>query len=1063
MSSTRPGKFVLGLDIGTNSVGWTLVALEGGKPSRLEAAGVRVFEAGLANLKKDGRGEGRAAHRRTARSRRRNLDRRARRLSLLFGRLQGAGLLPRPTGGSSAYDRPRQRPKKSVRERREERERMAKERRGVLVPLDRELSRKWRKKLGLPRSEVSPKLPFYLRAAALDEKLEPFEIGRALYHLGHRRGFKSNSKAEPDEAGGKKAKDARKKLSDMKQDMKALGNILESRGLTLGQYFSTCDPLKEKEHIRGRHTSREMYEREFNAIWAAQAEHYPDILASELKKRVWWPIFHQRPLKSARKFVGFCEYEKGKRRARWALLDAQRFRYLQKINDLRVKEPGKAKRRLTDDERRRLIETFENPALLSKKGNLTFAKARKAMGIPRGCTLSHEAGGETEIPGNRTARRLADIFGEKWTDPLSDRTITATVERRCGQNRDFSREWAGFLNEAKIRRVQDLIVEDWLGTRETKTLEKHGRKFWGLNEDEARGFATVKLEDGHCSLSRKALRQLVPRLERGEDYAAAAKRGTPQMTLPPVTESVPELRNPIVARSLTEMRKVVNGIIRKYGKPDLIRVELWRQLKRNAKQREAMWKRSRSNQKERDAVDDGTITDPQGDALPADLRGKSWANERVRLAKECRWVCPYTKEHMSMSGLFGEPPQFEVDHIVPRSRCLDDSFVNKTLCHHSANAAKSNNTPREAVGNQEDWEAIVERARKCFGKDSEKFRRFQFDDDDLKEFLDGFLARQRSDTAYAAKLARKYLGKLYGGHDGCGLDGRRRVQARSGPVTRLLREVWKLNGILRDGPGKSRDDHRHHAVDAVCIAVAEEKWVQMLNRAAASARPNRRFDKDKIEEPWPGFMKEVREKILGINVSHRVSRKVNGPLHKEILRPKGSRGSLIRIREGHPRHERLAVSGSNRHLEVVGILDNMGGIVEYEACVVPTFEAMRRLRVGEPVVRRNHGEGRKFLFYLMKKDTVELDEPDGTRAFYVVKNLSEGDIWFQPVNDARPDKEVVVSPLSFSRWAAMKASNEPVSGKHRPALRIRSWDQLRQIGLGKVVVTPLGEVRRAND
>jgi CRISPR-associated endonuclease Csn1 len=50
------------------------------------------------------------------------------------------------------------------------------------------------------------------------------------------------------------------------------------------------------------------------------------------------------------------------------------------------------------------------------------------------------------------------------------------------------------------------------------------------------------------------------------------------------------------------------------------------------------------------------------------------------LAKECEMICPYTGRSISRNGLFGTNPEFEIEHIIPLSISLDDSFVNKTLC-----------------------------------------------------------------------------------------------------------------------------------------------------------------------------------------------------------------------------------------------------------------------------------------------------------------------------------------------------------------------------------------------
>ncbi len=168
---------ILGLDLGTNSLGWALLDAPGGSPRGIIAAGVRIFDAGTEGDIASGRDESRNVKRRQARSARRILWRRARRLRTLFHTLQSAGLLP-ATRGSDAVGRHE-----------------------LLNDLDRTLLGRVRTGTdGLPANarQVAHMVPYLLRAKALDHRLEPDELGRALYHLGQRRGFQSNRRAGAD-------------------------------------------------------------------------------------------------------------------------------------------------------------------------------------------------------------------------------------------------------------------------------------------------------------------------------------------------------------------------------------------------------------------------------------------------------------------------------------------------------------------------------------------------------------------------------------------------------------------------------------------------------------------------------------------------------------------------------------------------------------------------------------------------------------------------------------------------------------------------------------------------
>src|SRR5208337_1407391 len=194
-------------------------------------------------------------------------------------------------------------------------------------------------------------------------------------------------------------------------------------------------------------------------------------------------------------------------------------------------------------------------------------------------------------------------------------------------------------------------------------------------------------------------------------------------------------------------------------------------------------------------------------------------------------------------------------------------------------------------GDDAEYEKMKNRVKNFTGERSTvaaKLKRFTVDDDELEVFLEEFSNRQLNDTAYATRLAKKYLGVLYGGE--VDNQNRRRVFARSGRATSDFRALWKLNGILNDGPTtgggqaeKTRSDHRHHAVDAVVIGLANDSMIQRLSRAAQMAPQLHRRLFGPLEGPWPNFVDTIRAEIGRIIVSHRPNRKVSGALHEEKL------------------------------------------------------------------------------------------------------------------------------------------------------------------------------------
>jgi CRISPR-associated endonuclease Csn1 len=1047
MASESAKPYVLGLDIGASSIGWALIGTSNRKPQGLIRCGARVFDAGMEEGDfSAGKENSRSAARRQARQARKLINRRLRRQRKLFNLLVKAGFLP---AGDPAQ---------------------------VLPQFDAALRKKHIAPLpkgSRERRQWEHALPYHLRAMGLAHRLEPLEFGRAIYHLGQRRGFLSNRKAPPrkDEKPG----EVKAHITELEKKMQDAG------AQTVGQYLAALDP--EEERIRRRWTSRQMYLDEFKKIWVAQAAHHRTILTEDLCKRVYRAIFHQRPLKSQKGLIGTCEFERGRQRAPWGLILAQRFRMLQQVGNARIVAPNGAARNLTSAERGTLL------AVLDRQGELSFGKARALLKLPRGHAFNWESGGEDRFIGNKTHARLAQVFGERW--------------------------WSFTDSE------RDQVVEDVLSIQKDETLSRRGQRRWGLDPEAAARFGQLALEDGHCGLSRQALAKLVPLLERGLPYSTAVKevygerRKEPVDFLPPPAPTYPHLRNPMVLRVLAELRKVVNAIVRQHGKPAAIRVELARDMRRSKKQRKESWQRMRQNERDRreaaaKIAAEAGIQDPGR----ADV-------EKVLLANECNWVCPYTGKSISMNSLLGPNPEFDVEHIIPFSRSLDDSFTNKTLCEIKENRDhKGNRTPHEAYAGQPDkWLEILARVRRFRGSAAEgKLRRFQ---QETVEGMDDFASRQLNDTRYAARQATDYLALLYGGPYEIG--GRRRIQASRGSVTAYLRSEWQLNTILGDGGAKSRDDHRHHAVDAVAIALTDASTIKMLSDAAERAAiKGTRWWRERIDDPWSGFLDDVRQAIEGLNVSHRVSRKVNGPLHEETnygpskaRDPSGRPVSFTvrkhledlslpdvkliadeRVRQlvtakleelggdpnkafGRPENHpcfvlkdgrrvpihavrirsrqsampvgqgarlRYVASGSNHHMEVFEVKDAKGK-TRWKGRVVSRYEAIRRLAKRQPVVDRTAPEGGRFLFSLATHEIMSLTDANGAVNLYRVRKVSQSksgsiEIAGARLNDARLKDDIIKA----GDW-----------------LRIRSVDDLARKTCCKVLVTPLGEVRDAND
>ncbi len=1066
VNSKSGGNLILGLDIGVASLGWALVREGSGRsPGSVVALGSHLFEAGTEGSdaeRQRGADQPRNQVRRTARLTRRQIWRRARRKRALLQELVECKLLPKP----------------------EDRLRTPAEIDAYLKGIDKRIRLK-RDSNDQPKWTAGhlgqQRWPYLIRRAAVVGTVERHEFGRALYHLAQRRGFLSNRKAD--------AGTDEDERSAMKEAIGALADRIKAHDPpTLGAVLAGMDP--DEERIRCRWTARQMFLDEFEAMWSAQREALE--LTDDAHDIIHERIFHQRPLKSQNHLIGSCSLIPEHRRAPLAHRLTQRWRLLQTVNNLELNLPGEAVRRLTADERAAIVEA------LCIEGDLTWAKARKAAGIrTRGARFGLEDQGEKKLIGHRTDAKLRSIFGDRF-EAFSD------LER-------------------------DQIVEDLRSFRDPDALTRRGEKHWKLSKQDAQRLADTQLEEGYANICLEAMQRLLPMLEDGVHYATARRELFPDSftaseawdLLPPVVDFDEDLRNPGVARALTEIRKVVNEVVRTHGKPDRIHIELARSIKNPPKVRERMNRQNRDRQKTREAIK-GRIMKELGYASPsrADI-------EKVLLADECSWRCPYTNEQINWDSLLGRTPQFDIEHIWPKSRSLDDSYLNKTLCFHEENRArKKGRTPFEAYGSDEEqWEAVLDRVRGFTGDvyaRREKLRRFE-----ATEIDEGFTNRHLSDTRHIGKLAADYLGLLYGGRDDA--MGNKRVFVRTGGLTAWLRTGWGLADILgsKEDGSKSRDDNRHHAIDAVVVALSSERAVQTLVRAAEDAERRgvaRAFES--IEPPWPGFLQEVSEKIASVLVSHRQSRRVSGALHNATLYSKamgdgrhrvskeleklsptevaagkivdrralaaireklesaglskptpqqmtkffsdpgnaplvqGHGGKMVRLRRvrvevgggktriGKGASERLVDTASNHHTVIWGVLSaDLGNgkpreIIRWEHEPVTLLEVYRRIGAKEPMVNRDGGRDRVFIFSLAKGEHIEIDDPSGKggpREVYRVLAFSEGEI------------------KVIRTWDARQSA---VSGKDR----VRPGpEKLRKLNARKVRVTHLGELRPAGD
>lgn len=833
-------ELIFGFDIGTTSIGFAAIDHDSDAGTgAIKRLGVRIFPEA-----RDPKGKPRNQERREARLRRRQLRRRRERRRLLGKRLFEAGLLP-------AYS--------SVK------------------------GSAW---LNVMKSD-----PYALRRRAFEgEALTPHEAGRALYHLAKRRHFKGRDLEEAEdvfEPKGSQNDDAAKDEKKAKAGREKTLQSLKAEDVTLGAWLAKRGPHKRK---RGKHATRAVVEDEFKKIWESQEKHpkkpVERLSDPELRESVYDAIFAQRPVFWRKNTLGKCRFFPGEPlcpRGSWL---SQQKRMLEKINNLSL--AGVYNRPLEPAERRAIVDVLQTQASMTWGAVRTAVRrALKESGETvnkRDLQFNLEQGGEKKLIGNAVEAKLARIFGSGWPSHAHKQEIRDAVHERLWR--------ADYQNDDGQRVV--ILPEKQRRRNRAKAARSFIEDF-GATERQAAEIENLKLPTGWEPFSIAALRVMLPQLEarkrfgallNGAEWEGWRNKNFPEREQPtgeladrlpsPVDreerERLAGLRNPTVVRTLNELRKVVNNLIDMFGKPDRIRVEVTRDVGMSKREREektaGIRKREGERNKAKKRLEENGIDEPSRDDI-----------EKWLLWEESGRRCPYTGDCIGFDALFREG-EFEVEHIRPRSISFDDSFRNKTLCRKDENIRKGRCIPFEYLGHTDRWPEIVRRlqdmkaTRNSPGMSPGKIKWF------LAESIpDDFAARQLNDTAYAAQETVKSLKRLW---PDAGTQAPVRVQAVSGKVTAQLRKLWGLNKILGDTGEKIRADHRHHAIDALTVACAHPGMTQKL-AGYWQAGESSGAEQPQLPRPWATIRTDAENAVEDIIVSHRVRKKVSGPLHKETI------------------------------------------------------------------------------------------------------------------------------------------------------------------------------------
>lgn len=904
---------ILGIDTGTNSLGWAIVEKQADEYHLLDK-GVNIFQEGVKMEK--GIESSKAAERTAHKAARvRNYRIKLRKIRLLRI-LSDAHLCP---------------------------------------PLSKAELSEWRLKKKYPKNELfmhwqstddeSEKTPYAYRHKCLHESLDftsmtdRYILGRSFYHMIQRRGFLSNRKDQSGDDTGK----VKESISNLTQEMHDAGYEY------LGDYFYSL--YNKGEKIRNHYTARnEHYLTEFKAI--CEKQDLDKNLGPEVVRQIEKAIFDQRPLKSQKGQVGKCVFEKNKTKCPTSHPMYEEFRMLSFINNIKIQTPNDDVLRPLSAEERSLIMPlffrkskkqfdFEDIAKkLAPKKHYGFYKKSSDAEMPYLFNYPMD----TSVSGCPVTAALKDIFGDNWIDSLCE---TYTLAE----------------GKSRLNVVNDIWHALFFYTDETK-LAEFGKNRLQLTDEEAKKFCEISLPSDYASLSLKAICKILPYLRRGLIYSHAVFLGNlcevmPQyewkieemrnaaidniiyemnqidskdartfevcikeylkeqyhvsdeklkkLYHPSMMETYPRVqrtnnhgvyqlgspridsvRNPMAMRSMFRLRKLVNRLLEE-GKIDQdteIHIEFARELN-DANKRNAIAAFTKENQNKNEEARKKIIN------LYKAETGKDIEPTDADVLKYVLWqeqghICLYTGKQIGISDFIGPDPKFDIEHTIPRSVGGDSTKMNLTLCDSRFNRdVKKTKLPTELSNHDEimtrinEWKEKYEslegqiRKQKKLSKGASskeqkdsiirkrhllelqrdywrgKYLRFT-----MESVPEGFSRRQGTDISVISKYARLYLKSLF-----------KHVYTVKGIATSDFRKIW---GIQKVYSKKERVNHVHHCIDAIVIACIGLDEYNKLGAYYHDEEDHEWYGMSKayFKKPWSTFVEDVEKVQDEIMVYH---------------------------------------------------------------------------------------------------------------------------------------------------------------------------------------------------
>ena len=857
-------RYTLGLDIGIASVGWAVLENNiDGEPIKIERLGVRIFD----KAEQPKTGASLAEPRREARGQRRTIRRRRHRKDRIKQLIQQNDIMTR-----------------------------------------------------VEMAEMFEHLQFEtsvyeLRVQALERALTKQEFVRVLIHLAQRRGYKSNSKSE--EAKDKENGKVKIAISENKQCME------ENGYRTIGEMLLKDDRFWEHNHdgtkifVPHNHpddyrttVERSMVEDEIRLIFSRQRALGVPYATSEFEEaylEIWGSQrnFDEGPGGKSpyggnmiEKMLGHCTFEKDEPRAAKGSYSAEYFRLLQDVNHLRLVKNNGESCALTREQKQIYID------LVMKSAAASYAQLRKKLELSNDISFNMLRYGSDEI---------------------------GKVERKKLGHMKFYHE---------MRKALNTVQKDAISTVSWEQRDEIARILLCYKSDDKRKAQLEKLDiprefipalltlstSKTAHLSAKALRKLIPHLEKGMTYAEACKEvyGEQKSSITKKNKlslfDIEPINNPVVRRAVSQTIRVINAVVREYGAPEVVRVELAREMGKPYDVRTQMTKKQEANAKRNEELRQQIKKIKGAEPTGQDI-------VKFKLFQDQNGVCLYSGQNLDITRLF-EAGYVDVDHIIPYSISFDDSYTNKVLVRSPENRQKGNRIPADYFKSDparwQRFETLVNTQVHNWKK-----KRNLLTQALSEEQKNGFKQRNLVDTQYIARVIYNLINDHLQFAETGKYDKKRRTQAVNGAITAHVRKRLGIQKIREDGD-------LHHAVDAAVVACVSPGMIQkitqytkhrecirktkegyldtetgeLMTREAYDAKYSPRFP-----APWERFRQELEarlsdnsaeeiarlhlatydseEEIKPVFVSRKQTHKISGAAHEATIRSAKKPGGSI--------------------------------------------------------------------------------------------------------------------------------------------------------------------------